>query len=147
MQTPYEENDQTQPLFLQPRDKSWFSPVLIVRAPHVLGNWLISQCGHGRSPSSQRRYPRAEHSLHFHFACDRKRSAEVRFAGGAVTRGGVGFGRAWATQEGEGHPAVVVPPVVAVAPPVVVAPPLVAVEPYAPEVIVEPPVVPRRCLR
>jgi hypothetical protein len=25
------------PLFLQPRDKSWFSPVLLVEAPHVLG--------------------------------------------------------------------------------------------------------------
>ena len=25
------------PLLLQPRDKSWFSPVLLVEAPHVLG--------------------------------------------------------------------------------------------------------------
>jgi len=40
-----------------------------------------------------------------------------------------------------GPPAVVAPPV-AVAPPLAVAPPVVAIEPYAPEVIVQPPVVP-----
>ena len=70
---------------------------------------------------------------------NRQSALALMFLGGAVLATAPAFAEYRHTYVG---PSAVVAPPVIVAPPVALAPPVVAVEPYAPEVIVEPPVVP-----